>query len=85
MSLCLLHLEPVFSSSSSLGFPSSFFKTFEVVVSSSSNNTNKEINEYHDSTSYSGFSSGNSSSGGNTMDEQYTSGIPGVPVEVFQE
>ena len=60
----------------------------EVVVSSSSNSVDKTIDEYHDSTSYSGSSSSsssNSSSGGNTTNEEYTSGVPGVPLEVFQE
>ena len=55
----------------------------EVVVSSSSNNVGKAIDEYHDS-SYSG-SSGNNSSCGNTMDEEYTSGVLGVPLKVLQE
>ena len=57
----------------------------EVVVSSSSNSVDKAIDEYHDSTSYSGSSSSSSSSNGNTMDKVYTSGVPGVPLEVFQE
>ena len=59
----------------------------ETVVSSSSNNVNKAIDEYHDSTSYSGSSSStsNSSSGGNTIDEEYTSSVLRVPLEVFQE
>ena len=56
----------------------------KVVVSSSSNSVDKAINEYHDSTSYSGSSSSSSSSR-NTMDEEYTFGVPGVPLEVFQE
>ena len=56
----------------------------EVFVSSSSNSVDKAIDEYHDSFSYSG-SSGNNSSCGNTMDEEYTSGVPGVPFEVLQE
>ena len=56
----------------------------EVVVSSSSNSVDKAIDKYHDSTSYSGSSS-SSSSNGNTMDKVYTSGVPGVPLEVFQE
>ena len=56
----------------------------EVVVSSSSNSVDKAIKKYHDSTSYSGSSS-SSSSNGNTMDKVYTSGVPGVPLEVFQE
>ena len=56
---------------------------FEVVISSSSNSVDKTIEEYHDSTSYSGSSS--SSSSGNTTNEEYTSGVPGVHLEVFQE
>ena len=59
----------------------------EIVVSLSSNTIDKVIHKYHDSTSYSGSSSStnNSSSGGNTTDEEYTSGVPGVPLEVLQE
>ena len=59
----------------------------EVVVSSSSNSVDKVINEYHDATSYSGSSSSisNSSSRGNTTNEEYTSSVPGVPLEVLQE
>ena len=60
----------------------------ENVISSSSNSVDKEIDEYHDTTSYSGSnsssrSSSNSSNGGNTMNEKYTSGVPGVPLEVL--
>ena len=44
----------------------------EVVLSSSSNNVDKAIDEYHDSTSYNGSSSSSgSSSSRNTMDEEY--------------
>ena len=64
----------------------------EIIVSSSSNSDNKEIDEYHDSTSDSSSSSSNSSrsngsgsSKGNTTDEQYTFGVPGVPLEFLQE
>ena len=67
----------------------------EVVVSSSSNSVDKAIDEYHDLISYSGSttttssssssSSSNNSSGRNTMNEEYTSGVLGVPLEVFQE
>ena len=59
----------------------------KTITSSSSNSTDKAIDEYHDTTSYSGFSSStsNSSSGGNTMDEGYMSGVPRVLLEVFQE
>ena len=64
---------------------------FKIVVSSSSNNVDKAMDKYHDTTSYSDSSSGssssssNSSSGGNTIDEQYTSDVLGIPLEVFQE
>ena len=57
----------------------------ETVLSSSSNSVEKAIDKYHDPSSFSGFSdSSNSStsSGGNTVDE-YVSGVPGVPLEVF--
>ena len=56
----------------------------EVVISSSSNSVDKAIDKYHDSTSYSGSSS-NSISSGNTTNEKYTSGVPGIPLEVLQE
>ena len=60
---------------------------YEIVVSSSSNSIDKAIDKYRDSTSYSGSNSStsNSSSGGNTMDEEYTFGVLGVPLEVLQE
>ena len=59
----------------------------DVVVSSSSNSVDKAIDEYHDSTSYSGSNSStsNNCSGGNTMNEEYTYGVPRVPLEVLQE
>ena len=64
----------------------------EIVVSSSSNSDNREIDEYHDSTSdnsssnsNSSRSNGSNSSGGNTTDEQYMSRVPGAPLEVLQE
>ena len=58
----------------------------ENVISSSSNSTDKAIDEYHDTTSYSGSSStSNSSSRGSSTDKGYTSGVPGVPLEVIQE
>ena len=59
----------------------------ETVVSLPSNSVDKAIDNYHDSTSYSGSSNStsNSSSGGNTMDKEYTSSVPGVPIEVLQE
>jgi len=57
----------------------------EVTVSSSSNSVDKAIDEYHGSTNYSGSNSSSSSSSGNTTDEEYTFGVPEVPLEVFQE
>ena len=59
-----------------------------IVLSSSSDSVDKAIDEYTDRNSFSGSSDSNSSSGssseGNTTDE-YTSGVPGVPLEVLQE
>ena len=61
---------------------------FEIVVSLSNNSVDKAIDEYRDS-SYSGSnsngSSGSSGNNGNTTDKEYTSGVPGVPLEVLQE
>ena len=54
----------------------------EIIVSLSSNSDDREIDKYHDSSS---GSSSRNSSGGNTTDEQYTFGVPGVPLEVLQE
>ena len=61
----------------------------EIVLSSTSDNVDKAIDEYTDPSSFSGSSDSNSSgsgssSEGNTMDE-YESGIPGLPLEVVQE
>ena len=59
-----------------------------IVLSPSSDSVDKAINEYTNRSSFSGSSDCNSSSGssseGNTTDE-YTSGVPGVPLEVLQE
>ena len=61
----------------------------EIVLSSSSNSIDKAIDEYHDTTSFSGSSDSssgnNSSSGGNTIDKEYTPSVPRIPLEVFQE
>ena len=56
-------------------------------VSSSSDSTEKPIDEYHDSTGYSGSSSSSShsSNGGSSTDEGYTFGVPEFPLEVIQE
>ena len=60
---------------------------FETVISSSSNSTEKAIDEYHNTTSYSGSSNSTSHSGsrGSTTNKGYTSGVPRVPLEVLQE
>ena len=58
---------------------------FETVISSSSNSTEKAIDEYHDTTSYNGSSNSSHSSEGSSTDEGYTSGVPGLPLEVIQE
>ncbi|KAL0001393.1 hypothetical protein SO802_015174 [Lithocarpus litseifolius] len=59
----------------------------ETIISSSSNSIEKAIDEYHDNTSYSSSSNSTSHSGskGSTTDEGYTSGVPGVPLEVLQK
>ena len=56
----------------------------KVVISSSSNSVDKAIDEYYDTTSYSDSSSRSSSSiSRNITDEECTSGVPGIPLEVF--
>ena len=61
----------------------------EIVLSSSSDNVDKAINEYTDRSSFSGSSDSNSSSSGSSSEgnttAEYTSGVPGVPLEVLQE
>ena len=61
---------------------------FEIVLSSSSDNVDKAIDEYTDPSSFSGSSDSNSSgsgsgssSEGNTTDE-YEFGVPRLPLEV---
>ena len=63
----------------------------EIILSLSSNSVDKAIDEYTDPSSFSGSGDSNSSGSGsgssnegNTADE-YTSGVPGVPLEVLQE
>ena len=59
----------------------------EIVISSSSNSIEKDIDEYHDTTNYNSSSSSTSHSGseGSTTNEGYTSSVPVVPLEVLQE
>ena len=56
----------------------------KVVLSSPSNSVDEAIDEYHDSSSYSGFSS-DSRSSDSSMDEGYTTVVPRFPFEVIQE
>ena len=58
----------------------------EIVVSSSSNRDDREINECHDeSNSSEGSSSSESSSESSSLDMVYSFGTPRIPLEVFQE
>ena len=54
------------------------------VISSSSNSTEKAIDEYYDTTNNSGSSNSSHSSEGSSTDEGYTFGVPGLPLEVIQ-
>ena len=54
----------------------------EIVMSSSSNRDDGEINECHDE---SNSSEGSSSSESSSLDEVYSSGTSRIPLEVFQE
>ena len=54
------------------------------VISSSSNSTEKAIDEYYDTTNNSGSSNSSHSNEGSSMDEGYTFGVPGLPLEVIQ-
>lgn len=59
----------------------------KIVVSSSSNRDEKEIDEYHDKSSDSGSSteSESSSNESNSTDKQYSSSVPRVSLVVLQE
>ena len=57
----------------------------KTVISLSSNSTKKAIDEYYDTTSDSGSSNSSHSSKGSFTNEGYTSGVPGLPLEVIQE
>ena len=54
------------------------------VISSSSNSTEKAIDEYYDTTNNSGSSNSSHSNEGSSTDEGYTFGVPGLPLEVIQ-
>ena len=57
----------------------------ETVISLSSDSTKKAIDEYYDTTSNSGSSNNSHSSEESSTDKRYTSGVPGLPLEVIQE
>ena len=60
----------------------------EISVSSSDDSTKKAIDEYYDSSDNSSDHSSHNSSHSNeesSSDEGYTSGVPGLPLEVVQE
>ena len=57
----------------------------KTIICSSSNSTEKAINEYYDTTSDSGSSNSSHSSKGSFKDEGYNSGVLGLPLEVIQE
>ena len=56
----------------------------QTIISSSSNSTKKVIDEYYDTTSNGGSSNSSHSSGESSTNEGYTSGVPGLPLEVIQ-
>ena len=60
---------------------------FATIISSSSTSIEKDIDEYHDTISYNSSSNSysQSSSEESTTNEGYTSGVPGVLLEVLQE
>ena len=59
----------------------------EIVLSLSSDSVDKAIDEYTEPSSFSGSSDSNSSGSGNSSEgnttDEYTSGVPGVPLEVL--
>ena len=57
----------------------------ETVISSPSNSTEKVIDKYYDTTSNSGLSNSSHSSEESSTDKEYTSSVPGLPLEVIQE
>lgn len=52
-------------------------------MSSSSDRDEKEIDKYQDESNSSDSSSESNSSGSDSMDEQYSSGVLGVPLKVL--
>ena len=58
---------------------------FEIAIPSSSDSTEKAIDEYYDSTSDNSSDNNSHNNEGSSSDEGYTSGVPGLPLEVVQE
>ena len=57
----------------------------ETIICSSSNSTEKAMDEYYDTTSDSGSSDSSHSNEGSSTDEGYTFGVPVLPLEFIQE
>ena len=55
----------------------------EIIVFLSSDRDEREIDKYHDENNSSGSSSESSSSESGSLDEQYSSGVLGIPLEVL--
>ena len=56
-----------------------------LVASSSTDSLNKAIDEYYEDSSDRSSSSNTSDVSGGSIDENYSSGAPGFPIEVVQE
>ena len=57
----------------------------EISISSSSNSIEKVIDEYYDDSSDNSSDNSSHSNERSSSDEGYTSGVPGLPLEVVQE
>ena len=57
----------------------------ETIVPSSSDSTEKAIDEYYDSTSDNSSDNNSHSNERSSSNGGYTSGVPGLPLEVIQE
>ena len=57
----------------------------EISIPSFSDSTENAIDEYYDSSSDNSSNNSSHSNEGSSSDEGYTSGVPGLPLEVVQE
>ena len=57
----------------------------EISIPSSSDSTEKAIDEYYDSSSDNSSDNSSHSNEGSSSDKGYTFGVPGLPLEVVQE